>query len=97
MGQHFAGDETVTSKSLLKQRTTNSEEEDSAMLYVQASSSTLSVVPTDEELYAIGWAKALDPASGNYYYYTLDRKTTIWENPLSSNQSSEGSKSSMDP
>ena len=97
MGQHFAGDETVTSNRLLKKKSTNSEEEDSAMLNIQASSSTLSVVPTDEELFAIGWAKALDPSSGNYYYYTLDRKTTIWENPLSSNQSSEGSKSSIDP
>lgn len=41
-----------------------------------------SVVPTDEELIAVGWAKALDPNSGAYYYFTLDRTRTVWENPL---------------
>jgi hypothetical protein len=41
-----------------------------------------SVVPTDEELLAVGWAKALDPNSGAYYYFTLDRTRTVWENPL---------------
>jgi hypothetical protein len=49
---------------------------------IQESSSSLSVVPTDEELYAIGWAKALDPKSGNFYYFTLDRKKIMWDNPL---------------
>eukprot|EP00804_Cyclotella_cryptica_P002414 CCRYP_004102-RA/>CCRYP_004102-RA protein AED:0.02 eAED:0.02 QI:0/0/0/1/1/1/2/0/848 len=42
-----------------------------------------SIVPTDDELMAIGWAKALDPNSGLYYYFTLDRSKTVWENPLS--------------
>ncbi|CAB9502137.1 expressed unknown protein [Seminavis robusta] len=41
------------------------------------------VIPTDEELFIVGWAKALDPNSGNYYYFTLDRTKTVWENPLS--------------
>jgi len=41
-----------------------------------------SIVPNDEELKAVGWAKALDPHSGSYYYFTLDRTTTVWENPL---------------
>ena len=41
-----------------------------------------SIVPSDEELNAIGWAKALDENSGAYYYFTLDRKKTVWENPL---------------
>ena len=41
-----------------------------------------SVVPSDEELNVRGWAKALDPHSGSYYYYTLDRMNTVWENPL---------------
>lgn len=45
--------------------------------------SNSSIVPTDEELLAIGWAKALDPNSGLYYYFTLDRSKTVWENPLS--------------
>merc|ERR1712032_45372 len=42
-----------------------------------------SVVPSDDELRAIGWGKALDPSSGVYYYFTLDRTKTVWENPLS--------------
>lgn len=40
------------------------------------------VVPSDEELFAAGWAKALDPNSGSHYYFTLDRKKTCWDNPL---------------
>mmetsp|Transcript_25574 Transcript_25574/g.70614 ORF Transcript_25574/g.70614 Transcript_25574/m.70614 type:complete len:920 (-) Transcript_25574:125-2884(-) len=90
MGQQFAGDDTVASSKMSKPKTSE-EDDNSALMSVQASGSTISVVPTDEELFAIGWAKAMDPSSGNYYYYTLDRKTTIWENPLSSNQSSDGS------
>jgi hypothetical protein len=39
-------------------------------------------VPSDEELFAAGWAKTLDSNSGNYYYFTLDRATTVWDNPL---------------
>lgn len=27
----------------------------------------------DEDLFAIGWVKALDPESKCYYYFTLDR------------------------
>lgn len=30
-------------------------------------------VPKDEDLRAVGWAKAFDPSSQSYYYYTLDR------------------------
>lgn len=60
------------------------EDEDLANVSVQESSSSIfSAIPTDEELFAIGWAKALDPNSGNYYYFTLDRSKTVWENPLS--------------
>jgi hypothetical protein len=40
------------------------------------------LIPTDEELYAVGWAKALDPSSESYYYFTLDRSKIVWENPL---------------
>mmetsp|Transcript_10389 Transcript_10389/g.19449 ORF Transcript_10389/g.19449 Transcript_10389/m.19449 type:complete len:607 (-) Transcript_10389:52-1872(-) len=39
-------------------------------------------IPSDDDLFAIGWAKALDPKSGCYYYFTLDRSKTVWENPL---------------
>jgi len=38
--------------------------------------------PSDEELFAAGWAKTLDPNSGSYYYFTLDRTKTVWDNPL---------------
>ena len=48
--------------------------------------SLLSVVPTDAELFAVGWAKALDASSGNYYYFTLDRTKTVWDNPLADEQ-----------
>jgi hypothetical protein len=48
-----------------------------------SSSSVQSIVPSDEELFAVGWAKAMDPRSGNYYYFTLDRTKTVWDNPLS--------------
>ena len=86
-GQHFvnAGSDVsspVKSKS-------KEDDEGSALSIQESTSSAMSVVPTDEELFAIGWAKALDPNSGSYYYFTLDRKKTVWENPLSSNQSSE--------
>ena len=39
-------------------------------------------VPSDEELFAFGWAKALDPKTNAYYYFTLDRTQTVWTNPL---------------
>ena len=50
-----------------------------------SSSTSTSVDPvhSDEELFEIGWAKALDPKTGYYYYFTLDRSKTVWENPLS--------------
>jgi hypothetical protein len=61
-----------------------SREEDDGTLSIQdSSSSVMSVVPSDEELFAVGWAKALDPGSGNFYYFTLDRSMTVWDNPLS--------------
>ena len=42
------------------------------------------IVPSDEELFNVGWAKALDPNSGSYYYFTLDRSKIVWDNPLAS-------------
>jgi hypothetical protein len=39
-------------------------------------------VPSDDDLKVIGWRKALDPASGNYYYYTIDRSKVVWDSPL---------------
>jgi hypothetical protein len=74
--QQYASNAAAASKS--------SREEDDASLSIQdSSSSVMSVVPSDEELFAVGWAKALDPGSGNFYYFTLDRSMTVWDNPLS--------------
>lgn len=39
-------------------------------------------IPDDDELLARGWKKALDAATGQYYYYTLDRSKVVWNNPL---------------
>jgi hypothetical protein len=58
---------------------TKGEEKDDISLSLLESESFL---PSDEELNAIGWAKALDTNSGSYYYFTLDRTKTMWENPL---------------
>ena len=63
------------------------DDDESALLSIQESSSSIvSAIPTDEELFSVGWAKALDTNSGNYYYFTLDRTRTVWENPLSASQ-----------
>ena len=40
------------------------------------------MVPSDEDLYNVGWAKALDTHSGSYYFFTLDRSQVVWDNPL---------------
>jgi len=60
----------------------NNDDDDDENDSLSLQESTSSIVPTDEELFAVGWAKALDPRSGNYYYFSLDRSKTIWENPL---------------
>jgi hypothetical protein len=63
------------------------DDNESTLLSIQESSSSIvSAIPTDEELFSVGWAKALDANSGNYYYFTLDRTRTVWENPLSASQ-----------
>ena len=51
-------------------------------LQESATSGSTEFVPSDEELFAVGWAKALDPKSGSYYYFTLDRTQIVWDNPL---------------
>jgi hypothetical protein len=61
----------------------DTDEDGSNLLSIQESGSTLtSVVPSDEELHAVGWAKAMDPDSGNFYYFTMDRSKIVWDNPL---------------
>lgn len=79
IGQHYADTPTAYKSAAAGVTKSISTEEDFS---IQESSSSLSVIPTDEELYSIGWAKALDPNSGNFYYFTLDRKKIMWENPL---------------
>ncbi len=58
----------------------NSGAADDVSLSILESKST--IVPSDEDLIAIGWAKAYDPNTESYYYFTLDRSKTVWENPL---------------
>ena len=41
-----------------------------------------SSLPSDEDLERIGWAKAFDGMTDKYYFYSLDRTQTSWENPL---------------
>jgi len=54
---------------------------DSSSLASGNTSST-EAIPNDEDLFAVGWAKALDIKSGAYYYFTLDRSKIIWDNPI---------------
>ena len=42
------------------------------ILWTASSIRMMECVPSDEELFAIGWAKALDPKTGYYYFFTLD-------------------------
>jgi hypothetical protein len=73
LGQHYVGDASSR----------NEQDDESAVLSLQESTSSfMSVIPTDEELLAVGWAKAMDAKSGNYYYFTFDRKKVVWDNPL---------------
>jgi hypothetical protein len=58
------------------------DDEELSVFSQQSSTSSMGAVPTDEELFSVGWAKALDPKSGSYYYFTLDRTKTVWDNPL---------------
>ena len=84
LGQHIEPTSSSPVKAS-KPTTVEPEEEDgeaSGMMSIQDSATSYSVIPTDEELLAIGWAKALDPSSGQYYYFTLDRSQVLWDNPL---------------
>lgn len=74
-GQYIGGDASVGTAASRRRAKLSSEEDESA-------TSQTTVVPSDEELFAVGWAKALDPKSGSYYYFTLDRSKIVWENPL---------------
>lgn len=57
----------------------------------ESTTSGSEIVPSDEELFAVGWAKALDPKSGSFYFFTLDRTKIVWDNPLASRGASTDS------
>jgi hypothetical protein len=83
----------VPEQQALDARASRSDENDQSEyeISIQESNSYQTAIPTDEELFAIGWAKALDPNSGAHYFFTLDRSRTAWENPLSPTDSIRGS------
>ena len=101
MGQQFATDGSVMSTTSRGSRarmmgTTTKKDDDTASAFsLQESTSSLDQerVPTDEELFRLGWAKARDPKSGSYYYFTLDRTKIVWENPLVSHSIGASSES----
>ncbi len=94
LGQNFAIDsksvlsvvtpkEPKVAKEILEEITEKTSHTQRSGVTMGSSYSTFDEpVPSDEELFAAGWAKALDPNSGSYYYFTLDRKQTCWDNPL---------------
>lgn len=60
----------------------NDDDTDADDISLSLLESKSSRIPNDDELLAIGWAKALDANSGSYYYFTLDRSTIVWESPI---------------
>lgn len=109
IGQQFAGDGSVVStrttntnsQSLISGVTrttvhekTEEEEDDISLSILETTSSIETRVPSDEDLFAIGWAKAFDPNSNAYYYFTLDRTKIVWDSPLSDSNTSTTNTSS---
>lgn len=79
-------DMTGKNKIVASSPKSNREENDDdtiSLSLMASTSSGMELIPTDDDLFAIGWAKAMDPNSGSYYYFTLDRSKTVWDNPLS--------------
>lgn len=72
-------------------QTIRDDDEASGFSIQESTTSGSEVVPTDEDLFAVGWAKALDPKSGSFYYFTLDRTKIVWDNPLASRGASTDS------
>eukprot|EP00977_Amphora_coffeiformis_P000023 scaffold5_cov169-Amphora_coffeaeformis.AAC.23 len=100
LGQQFEADGSVLTVNTKEDRYSkgpsrrvdpadDNEDEASGMISTQEGSVSTysSIVPSDEELLAIGWAKAMDPSSGNYYYFTLDRSKIVWDSPLTTSAS----------
>ena len=72
----------VQSKIDVSSNNNTDDDDDADDISLSLLESSDSIVPTDEELFAIGWSKAFDGNSGLYYYFTLDRSKIVWENPL---------------
>lgn len=84
-GSELQGQQASSSNKLLQ----DDDADDISLSILQSTSSGGGeAVPTDEELFAVGWAKAKDPNSGSFYYFTLDRTKTVWENPLANTDQS---------
>jgi hypothetical protein len=90
LGQNYAADGSIISHGTRENKNKDNvirdvvqeDSHDSHNSSFSSSGSGDELIPTDEELFAVGWAKAFDPKSGSYYYFTLDRTQTVWENPL---------------
>lgn len=81
-----SGEETLHQQQLEKILHEGDEDDDDENDSLIASETSAEEVPSDADLFAIGWAKALDANSGSYYYFTLDRSKIVWENPLLANE-----------
>lgn len=75
-------DPIAANEPKLSSKSRSRDDDEASSFSLQESSSSIEVIPSDEELFAVGWAKALDPKSGSYYYFTLDRTKIVWDNPL---------------
>jgi len=89
-GQYIGGGDASVGTSASRRKVTKISSEDES-----ATSQMTEVLPSDEELFAVGWAKALDPKSGSYYYFTLDRSKIVWENPLGGEDAHTNASSSV--
>lgn len=88
LGQHYAADGSILGATTRETLATAKEGIMQDVVHEVSGSGEESqdsgeeIVPSDEELYAVGWAKALDENSGSFYYFTLDRSKIVWDNPL---------------
>lgn len=82
LGQHLSEPTRPVHSQTKSLLTTVTQEARPEEIVQTDSEDSTDIVPSDEELFNVGWAKALDPNSGSYYYFTLDRSKIVWENPL---------------
>eukprot|EP00554_Chaetoceros_debilis_P002426 CAMPEP_0194085370 /NCGR_PEP_ID=MMETSP0149-20130528/17403_1 /TAXON_ID=122233 /ORGANISM="Chaetoceros debilis, Strain MM31A-1" /LENGTH=1285 /DNA_ID=CAMNT_0038768241 /DNA_START=463 /DNA_END=4317 /DNA_ORIENTATION=- len=54
-------------KEKLQRKSRSNDSDDISLSLMASSSDGTDAIPSDEELFAVGWAKALDPSSGCYY------------------------------